>query len=112
MMSVGRLMGHDRPMGSGDRSLRFFMTPDEAHSIVDALRQDRGDLIVSAISEPARGVAATDPLPSTAISASIGWPDLSDGDPSEVEANPGAHAWVRFSLPELDGAVLLLAGVD
>jgi hypothetical protein len=81
-----------------DRSLTFFMTPSEAELLLADLV---GDLLV------------VDPGPDTpGRFVYLGSPGVSDGDPDEIIANPGAHAWVRFHVPRLRERVLEMAGLD
>ncbi len=95
-----------------DRSLRFFMTPDEAAEVVARWCTAGGDVAVANARGDARLLDECEPLPERARFAYVGWPDLSDGRPDEVRTNPGAHAWARFSLPDLQGRVLHQACLD
>jgi hypothetical protein len=96
-----------------DRSARFFMSPDEAGAFLGVVAADGAQVVVAGRrnDSPHRHDPA-ERLPVSSGFAYLGFPDLSTGDPENVAKNPGAHAWVRFSLPQLTDGVLLMAVLD
>jgi hypothetical protein len=93
-----------------DRSLYFFMDPGEKEQVVAELRDRGADVFFE---DPRLVLVDHDKRPNApAWFAYVGWPDLSDGTPDDVVANPGAHAWVRFWLPRQEGQRLYQAGLD
>lgn len=88
------------------------MTLDEAQTCIEVLRDDDADLIVHPVGGGACEFDTGASIPNTEAWLYIGWKDLSRGAPDAVAANPGAHGWVRFVLPEETDGVLIQSALD
>jgi hypothetical protein len=96
-----------------DRSVRFFMSPDEAEDYLRLVAADGVQMVVAGRrgDAPHRHDPEIQIAPSSGF-AYLGFAGLSTGDPGEVVKNPGAGAWVRFALPRLKDRVLLMSYLD
>lgn len=96
-----------------DRSVRFFMSLDEAEDYLRVVAADGVQLIVaSRRGDPPRHHDPEMQVPPSSDFAYLGFTEVSTGDPGEVVKNPGARAWVRFALPRLKDNVLLMSYLD